>query len=206
MDGWCFRGSQRLTSRYHARNAQMIQQSHIEHVNSCCCPRCGSSEISTMSELGDLVSTPSYQFSSDLAEWLSAPQSPNRPVSKRRKVGIRNSVAYGLVSMIVFTVGFFALEGYAPTTPYVLIEVALGLFIGIKSWRTESKLAASEDSLLLETHVERYRSYLHRRRVWSRLRYCFKCAMVVDPATLQTSSLFDVHELANRRITGVSLK
>ncbi|MDR3688135.1 MAG: hypothetical protein P4L46_02065 [Fimbriimonas sp.] len=159
-----------------------------------------------MSELGDLVSTPSYQFSSDLAEWLSAPQSPDRPVSSRRRVAARNSVAFGVTSMIVFTIAFFALTGYPPTLPFVLLEVAIAITIGARTWRTESRIAATEDSLLMETHVERYRSYLHRRRVWSRLRYCFKCAMVVDPATLQSASLFDIHELANRRFTEVSLK
>jgi len=184
----------------------MIQQAQIEHVNACCCPRCGSSEFSSMAELGDLVSTPSYEFSSDLAEWLSPPTSPDRPVSRRHRLGLRNSIAFGVVSFTVLTVANFALTGRMPTIPFLLIELTVASTVGIRTWRTESKLASNEDTLLLETHFERYRSYLHRRKVWSRLRYCFKCAMVIDPATLQSSTLFDMHELASKRITGVSLK
>ncbi len=186
--------------------ALMIQQAHFDQAQFGCCPRCGSKEISSMAELGELISTPSYQFSSDLAEWVSAPQSPDRPVSHRRRIGLRNSIAFGLVWVIVFSVAYFALTGALPSLPFLILVLSSATVIAVRTWRGELKLADQEDNLLLDTHAERYRSYLHRRRVWSRLRYCFKCAMVVDPATLQATSLFDVHELAHTRVTGVSLQ
>jgi hypothetical protein len=184
----------------------MVQQAHFDQAHYACCPRCGGKEISSMAELGDLISTPSYQFSSDLAEWLAAPQSPDRPTSNRRRVGRRNAIAFSIVWVIVFSVACYALTGALPSLPFGTLVVASACVVGIRTWRNESRLAAEEDHLMLETHIERYRSYLHRRRVWSRLRYCFRCAMVVDPQTLQATSIYDVHELATRRVTGVSLK
>jgi hypothetical protein len=183
----------------------MIQQVHIEHAQFCCCPRCGSNEVSTMAELGDLVSTPSYEFASDLAEWLSPPEMPERPTSRRRRNALRNSVAFGVVWMTVLWVACFALTLSMPSAPFVVLSTAIAITVGTLNWRSESKKAQSMDSRQLEPHLERYRSYLHRRRVWSRLRYCFKCAMVVDPATQQTASLFEVHELAHSRQKVVSL-
>ena len=184
----------------------MVQQAHFDQAHYACCPRCGSKEISSMAELGELISTPSYQFSSDLAEWLAAPTSPDRPKSERRRTGLRNSIAFSTVWVIVFSVAGYALTGALPALPFASLVLVSACALGVKTWRTESKLADEEDHLMLETHIEKYRSYLHRRRVWSRLRYCFRCAMVVDPATLQATSIFDVHELATKRVTGVSLK
>jgi len=166
------------------------------------CPKCGNSQVSSMEELLNLVSTPSSQFSSDLASWLLPPQRPRRPLSRRHKTGIRNGIAFGLVWLIVLTVACFAFTHGLPNIPFALLSISIALVIGTRTWKAESKLAAKEDKLLLETHWERYRAYLQRRRVWSRLRYCAKCGLVADPATQQTTTLFDIHEIANGKSRG----
>jgi hypothetical protein len=153
-----------------------------------------------MEELRDLVTTPSAAFSADLAAWLSPPQRPRRAVSHRHRTGLRNSVAFGLVCLIVFAVAFFALSGSAPSQPFTFVAAIIALVVGGRNWMTESKLAAQEDSLLLEAHRERHTAFLQRTRIWSRLRHCPSCGLVVDPVTLQSASVFDVHELANGRV------
>jgi len=159
-----------------------------------------------MAELREIVSRPSAHFSADLAAWLSPPHRPDSPVSERFRTGLRNSIAFGVVWMIVFTVATFALTGSLPAWPYVTVALAVALYVAMRSWRTESILAQKDNDLMLEAHGERYRAYLHRRQVWSRLRYCPRCAIVFDLATLQSASLFDIHELANSRISDVSFR
>ena len=184
----------------------MIQQSLFDRALENCCPRCGNPEIMSMAEVGDLVSTSSCQFSPDLAEWLTPPQSPLRPESTRRRIALRNSVAFGVSLTIALSLAFYALAGMLPTWPFALPILALACTVGVRTWRSESKLAAEEEALKLETYRELYRAYLNRQEVWSRLRYCGKCSIVLDPTTLQTRSLFEVHELANRPLDGVSLR
>ncbi len=108
--------------------------------------------------------------------------------------------------MVIFSVGSYALTGAIPHVGYALVFACISAIVGVRTYRSEKVLAEQEDQLLLETHWERYRAYLQRRRVWSRLRYCGKCGLVVDPVTQQTTSLFDVHELANSRVKSVSLR
>ena len=169
------------------------------------CPRCGNTRISTMSELREIVSSGTTDFSLDLASWLCPPQRPQRPNSKRHRTGMRNSISFGIVWVIILSVACFALTGTAPRWPFAIGFILVGLFFGIRNWRTESKLAASEYQLLMATHIERYRAYLQRRRVWTRLRYCSRCAMVIDPVTKLDTSIYEVHELANSSVKGVSL-
>jgi hypothetical protein len=164
------------------------------------CPKCGNSDLSTMADLLDLVSKPSSQFSSDMAEWLSPPKRPKRPLSKRHRTGFRNSVAFGLFWIILITVACFALTGAPPNIYYVLVALAMAVVVGFGNWRSESRLASQEDTLLLDAHWERHRAYLQRRRVWTRLRYCTKCGLTIDPVTSQTASLFNIHELANSKV------
>jgi len=161
-----------------------------------------------MAELTELMSGSVFQCPPDLAEWLTPPQSPTRPVSNRRRIAIRNSIAFGLALCAVLSVAFFALTGSTPTWPFAIPITGLGAIVCIKTWRTETKMAEYEESLQLDTYWELYRAYLSRQQIWSRLRYCCKCSIVVDPATNQTRSLFEVHELANRRTTttGASLR
>jgi len=170
------------------------------------CTRCGNSEVSTMAELRALVSTDNNEFSSDLAEWLSPPQRPKRPISKRFRSGMRNSIAFGVVWLIIFSAACFALSGSAPPLILSMIAVGIAITVGVTNWRSESRLATKENNFLMAAHWERYRAYLHRRRVWARLRYCAKCGLVVDPVTLRSASLYEVHELANSRVKGVTLK
>ncbi len=169
------------------------------------CPRCGNTRISTMQELRDVVSSGTTDFSLDLASWLSPPQRPQRPPSKRHRTGLRNSISFCVVWVIILSVAYFALTGSAPRLPFAIGFILVGAFFGLRNWRSESKLATNEYKLLMATHVERYRAYLQRRRVWSRLRYCSRCALVIDPVTKQNTSVFEVHELANSSVKGVSL-
>jgi len=166
------------------------------------CPRCGNSELSSMAELRDLVSKPSSQFSSDLADWLMPPQKPVRPASRRHHTGLRNSIAFGIVWVIVFSAACFALSGSLPNWIMFLIALSIAIVLGVSNWRSESKIAAKEDGFLLSAHWERYRAFLQRRRVWTRLRYCSKCALVIDPVTNQTASLYNLHELSNSKVRG----
>jgi hypothetical protein len=156
--------------------------------------------MSTMAELLDLVAKPASQFSSDMTEWLSPPQRPRRPMSKRHRTAVRNSVAFGLFWIVIITAACFALTGAAPNLYYIAVALAVALLVSIGNWRSESSLATKEDTFLLNAHWERYRAYLHRRRVWGRLRYCPKCGWVLDPVTAESSSIFDVHELANSKV------
>jgi len=180
-----------------------MEPATADHVRRACCPRCGNSDVSTMAELLDLVSKPSSQFSSDMTDWLSPPQRPRRPTSKRHRTGLRNSIAFGLFWILIMTAGCFALTGAAPNLIFAFVTVAVAIMVVITNWRSESRLASREDKFLMDAHWERYRAYLHRRRVWSRLRYCSKCALAIDPITHQTSTLYDVHELANSKVKGV---
>jgi len=159
-----------------------------------------------MAELREIVSKPTADFSADLAAWLTPPHRPESPVSERYRTGTRNSIAFGLVFLIVFTVATFALTGSLPPLPFTSVAIALAIYVMLRSWRTESKVAKRENDKLLETHAERYRAYLHRSQVWGRLRYCPRCAVLFDVSTLQTGTLYDLHELANSRLTDVSLK
>jgi len=171
-----------------------------------CCPCCGNQDVSSMSQLRDVVSTSSNEFSSDLADWLSPPKRPTRPVSNRHRTGLRNSVAFGLVWVMVFSAAYFALSATLPSLFTLGVVGVVGIVLGVANWRTESRLATKEDKLLLGAHWERQRAYLQRRRVWARLIYCSKCALVVDPITHQTASLYDVHELANSKVKSITYK
>jgi len=184
----------------------MIQPSLFNRALVDLCPRCGSADVTSMEELSEIVKTTTYQFAPDIAEWLTPPQSPGRPVPKKRRVAVRNSVAFGIAMLVALSVAVFAISGGLPGWPIWVIIITLGLSVGARNWRTESKLAEEEEATLLETHAELYRAFLNRRRVWSRLRYCCKCSMVTDPVTMQTRSLFDVHELSNSRTDGASLR
>ena len=179
---------------------EMEPQTIVDHNSLWCCPECGNPITLSMAELRDLVSKPSSQFSSDLADWLAPPQRPVRPLSKRHRTGFRNSIAFGIVWMIVFSVTCFAFSGEAPNLVLTGGALFLALVLALFNWRSESKLAEKEDSVLLGVHWERYRAYLRRRRVWSRLRYCLKCGLVLDPVTQQSRTLFELHELANSRV------
>ena len=180
----------------------MKPQALIDLIRDGWCPRCGNSGLSTMAELRDLVSKPSSQFSSDLADWLVPPQRPVRPASRRHHTALRNSIAFGIVWMFVFSAACFALSGSPPPFFLTLAALVVAVVVGFSNWRSESKLAAKEDSFLLSAHWERYRAFLQRRRVWTRLRYCSKCALAIDPVTKQTASLYEVHELANSKVRG----
>ncbi len=184
----------------------MQSSSSADGPSNSTCVRCGNPEVTTMAELLDLVSKRSGQFSSDMAEWLSPPQRPRRPTSKRHRTGFRNSVAFGLFWIVIIITACFALTGEQPNIYYVGVAIGVAVVVGFTNWRSESRLAIKEDKLLLDAHWERFRAFLHRRRVWTRLRYCSRCSLVIDPVTLQTSSLFDVHELANSKVKEVNLK
>ena len=153
-----------------------------------------------MEALLQLVSGNSTEFSSDLADWLSPPQKPVRPVSKRHRIAIRNSVAFCIVWILIFSAGYFALAGTLPGLPIFAIVTLFAATFGLVNWRKEYGLATKEDRVLLQAHWERYRAFLHRKRVWARLFYCRKCALVIDPVTRQAASLYDVHELANTKV------
>lgn len=159
-----------------------------------------------MAELREIVSKPTASFSADLAAWLTPPHRPESPMSERYRTGTRNSIAFGIVFLIVFTVATFALTGSLPAWQFASVALALAIYVTARSWRNEAKVAKRENDRLLETHAERYRAYLYRSQVWGRLRYCPRCAIVFDLSTLQSGSLYDLHELANSRITDVSLK
>ena len=170
------------------------------------CPRCGNHDVMKMEDLAELVSTSSFQFAPDIKVWLMPPKSPDRPTPLKRRIAMRNSVAFGVSLILALFVTVFALTGSLPGWPVIVVIVTLGVHVGTRTWRTDSKAAEEEEAILLETHGELYRAYLNRRKVWARLRYCSKCSSVTDPVTLQSRSLFEVHELANRRTTGASLR
>ena len=162
------------------------------------CPECGSTEVVSLAELSDLVSTTSFQFSPDLAVWLIPPKSPDRPISKRRFLAFRNSVAFGAALATGLTVAIFALFGSLPSWPFGISILTLGAILSLHTWRSESQVASDEEVTLLKTHSVLYRAYLKRRRVWARLRYCCRCSLVTDPLTTSVRSLFEVHELTNQ--------
>ncbi len=171
-----------------------------------CCPRCGNSDVSSMTELHARLSGPTNDFSADMADWLSPPKRPVRPVSRRHRTGMRNSIAFGVVWLLIFTAAYFALSGTLPGI-FTLTAVGLvGVGLGLWNWRTESALAGREDRLLRGAHLERQRAFLQRKRVWARLFYCGRCGMVIDPITHQTASLYDVHELANSKVWSLTYK
>lgn len=180
-------------------DASLNSPSIVERPRDFSCPRCGSRRCSSMATLRDLVSKPSSEFSPDLAEWLTPPSDPRRPVSRRHRIGIRNSVAFGAVFIVVVAVACYALFGALPTLPAFILAFAAAILIGVRSWRAEFLLASKEDRMLLEAHRERQNAYARRSKVWARLRYCSNCAMVIDPATMQATSIYEVHELANSR-------
>ena len=184
----------------------MTQQSLFDRALSDRCPRCGSMEVTSMEELKDLVTTSSYQFAPDIADWIMPPQSPKRPNPRKRRVAIRNSISFGIALVLALSVSVFALTGTLPSWPFWVIILSLGGSVGTRTWRSDSKLAEEEEAQLLETHGELYRAFLNRRKVWARLKYCCSCSMVTDPVTLQSRTLYEVHELANSRINGVSLR
>lgn len=170
------------------------------------CLKCGSEDITSMEKLSELVATSADQFAPDIAVWLVSPQTPKRMAPKKRRLAIRNSVAFGIALLFALSVSVFALTGSLPGWPIWVVIVTLALSVSARTWRTESKVVLEEEAMLLETHGELYRAFLNRKKIWSRLRYCCKCSVVTDPVTLQTRSLFEVHELANRRVNGVSLR
>lgn len=184
----------------------MIQQSLFDRALEDSCPRCGSADVVPMEELTSLMTGAGMECPPDLVEWLTPPKSPVRPVSTRRKIAVRNSIAFGLALVAALTVAVFALTGSTPSWPFGTTIGILACVVGVRTWRTETRLASEEEAFQLDTYWELYRAYLNRQHIWSRLRYCCKCSIVVDPATLQTRSLFEVHELANRRTTGASLR
>ena len=184
----------------------MIQQSLFDRALDEGCPRCGGADVVSMEELGKMMSTPGFNCPPDLVEWLSPPESPSRPVSNRRRIAPRNAVAFASSLVLVLTVAFFALTGSMPSWIFFVPILALGCVTGIRTFRTETRMAIEEETLLLDTYWELYRAYLSRQQIWDRLRYCCKCSVVVDPSTHQTRSLFEVHELANRRTSGASLR
>jgi hypothetical protein len=159
-----------------------------------------------MDELHELVRSSAIEFAPDIAQWVSPPKSPDRPAPQKRRVAIRNSVAFGISMVVALTVSVFAVTGNLPSWIIWFIIATLGLSVSTRNWKTESKGADEEEAILLETHAELYRAYLHRKKVWSRLHYCFKCSVVIDPQTYQTRSLYDIHELSNNRTSGVSLR
>jgi hypothetical protein len=159
-----------------------------------------------MADLLDLVQKGENQFSPDMAEWLSPPKRPKRPLSKRHRTGFRNSIAFALFWITLATVACFAFTGAGPNPVYFAVSVAIGIAVGVSNWRSESRLASREDKLLLDAHWERHRAYLQRRRVWARLRYCLKCAEAIDPLTGQTGTLFQIHQLANSKAMETSVR
>ena len=169
------------------------------------CPRCGNRNISTMAELRALVVSPTSEFSPDLASWLSPPKKPDRQISRRHRTGLRNGISFGMVWTITNCVAYFALTGRFPNPFFLIPVLAIGGVIAYRTWKNESVLAAKEDKLLLATHFERYRAYLQRRKVWSRMRYCSRCGLVIDPMTMRDTSLYEIHELANGSVNGVTL-
>ena len=182
----------------------MITRETTEKRKGLNCPRCRSIDISSMATLRDIVSSGSNEFSSDLADWLSPPQRPKRPVSRRHRTGLRNSIAFGIVWILIFTAGYFALTGQFPGV-LTFSGVTISAFaLSFTTWRTESRLATKEDQLLMGAHWERFRAFLHRRRVWARLIYCRKCGLVVDPVTRDANTIYQVHELANSKVKSVS--
>ena len=184
----------------------MTQQSLFDPALGDRCPRCGSMEVTSMEELKELVTTAAYQFAPDISDWIMPPESPRRPVPRKRRVAVRNSIAFGVALVIALFVTVFALTGSLPSWPFWVIILSLGCSVGTRTWRTDSMHAEEEEAMLLETHAELYRAFLNRRKVWSRLRYCCKCSMVTDPVTLQTRTIYEIHELANSRVNGVSLR
>lgn len=114
-------------------------------------------------------------------------------------------MSFSLVWVLVCSIAWYALAGSTPNIYFDVVIVILAGYIGRRTFLTESSLARKEDELLSATHRERFRAYLLRRRVWDRLRYCSKCGLVVDPVTHATNSLYEVHELANSKVKGVSL-
>ena len=184
----------------------MTQQTLFDRALGERCPRCGGTDITSMDELSELVSTASYQFAPDVAQWISPPKSPERPVPQKRRVAIRNSIAFGISMVLALSVSVFAITGSLPSWILWFIIVTVGLSVSTRNWKTESRGAEEEEAILLETHAELYRAYLHRKKVWSRLQYCCKCSIVIDPANFQTRSLYEIHELANNRTSGVSVR
>ncbi len=184
----------------------MIQQSLFDRALDEGCPRCGGADVVSMEELGKMMSTPGFHCPPDLAEWLNPPESPSRPVSTRRRIASRNAIAFAVSLVLVLTVAFFALSGSMPSWLVVIPILALGGVTGVRTWRTETRIAIEEETLQLDTYWELYRAYLSRQQIWERLQYCCKCSVVVDPTTHQTRSLFEIHELANRRTNGASLR
>lgn len=184
----------------------MIQQSLFDRALEDSCPKCGSTEFLSLDELARLINDGRIHCPPDLSHWLRPPKAPGRPVSGRRRVAVRNSMAFGIALVAALTVAVFAVTGSLPAPGSALPILLMGTLLGFQTWRTESKLAAEEETLQLDTYWELYRAYLNRQQVWARLRYCSNCSIVIDPATLQTRSLFEVHELANRRTTGASLR
>ena len=164
------------------------------------CPRCGNPDIYTMPELQELVTKGKVSFSADLAKWLQAPERPVYRISPRHRLAQRNALSFGAVCVVVLTVLTFALNHAVPSLPVFLVYLLLGMVIGVRTYRTEKKVAAREDEIRTDSHLARYRAYLDRNEVWTRLRYCSKCAVVIDLVTDETTSLFDVHELTNSRL------
>jgi len=164
------------------------------------CPRCGNPDIYTMAELKDLVAKRKVAFSADLADWLTPPQRPSYRVSPRHRLAVRNGISFGAVTVVVAAVGNFALNHDIPGPLFAAITFVLALVVGFRAWNSEQKVATREDAIRMDSHMARYRAYLDRTEVWTRLRYCAKCAVVMDLVTEESASLYDVHELTNSRL------
>jgi hypothetical protein len=184
----------------------MIQQSLFDRALDSHCPRCGSPAYLSLDELSESYVDANGQVQPDMAEWLTSPQNPVRPISVRRRIATRNSISFGLALVTALAVACFALTGSIPSFPVAIPILALGCTLSYRTWRTESTLAREEEALQLDTYWELYRAYLNREQVWSRLRYCTNCSIVLDPETRLARPLFELHELANRRPVGAGLR
>ena len=185
------------TSRAFTDNSLLKATKRIVERRECKCPTCGRKSLQTIDECRNLMASQSSTFFSGLVAWLNPPTRPVRPVSNRHSTSRRNGIAFAFVWMAICTVAWIAFQGTAPNSIFGAVVLAIAVYIGVRTWQSESKLAAQEDEFLIATYIERYRAYLSRRRIWARLRYCSDCRCCVDPVTRRTKSLFEIHELIN---------
>lgn len=183
----------------------MIQQSLFNPAYDRVCPRCGSADLLPLADL-DRRRESHAEVRPDLAEWLKSPERPARPVSSRRRIGVRNAVAFAFAQTLVLCVAWVALSGALPSPLFFFMSLGIGSAVGVRTLRTQLRLARAEEVLMRETHAALFSAYLRRRRIWSQLRYCKGCEIVVNSVTMQSKPVYELHELANWRTTGVSLR
>src|SRR5471030_1819030 len=111
----------------------MIQQSLFDRALDSNCPRCGSPAYLSLDELSESYGDDNVQRQPDMTQWLTPPQSPVRPISVRRRIATRNSIAFGLALMAALSVACFALTGSLPSLLVAIPILALG---GTLSYRT----------------------------------------------------------------------